>query len=28
LAADGKIVVQGRVPSVDELMPLLAQQMA
>jgi small redox-active disulfide protein 2 len=28
LIADGKIVVQGRVPSVDELMSLLAQQMA
>jgi len=28
LIADGKIVVQGRVPSVDELVSLLAQQMA
>jgi small redox-active disulfide protein 2 len=28
LVADGKLLVQGRVPSVDELMSLLAQQMA
>jgi small redox-active disulfide protein 2 len=28
LVADGKVVVQGRVPGVDELMSLLAQQMA
>ena len=28
LIAGGKIVVQGRVPSVDELMSLLAQQVA
>jgi len=28
LIVDGKIVVQGRVPSVDELMSMLAQQMA
>ena len=28
LIADGKILVQGRVPGVDELMSLLAQQMA
>jgi len=28
LIVDGKLVVQGRVPSVDELMSLLAQQMA
>jgi len=28
LIADGKILVEGRVPSVDELMSLLAQRMA
>lgn len=28
LIADGKILVEGRVPSVDELMSLLAQQIA
>lgn len=26
LVADGKVVVQGRVPNVDEMMSLLAQQ--
>jgi small redox-active disulfide protein 2 len=28
LVADGEVVVQGRVPNVDEMMSLLAQQMA
>lgn len=28
LVADGKVIVQGRVPNTDEMMSLLAQKMA